>query len=462
MTRNIMTNTYSILGSARSGLAAAKLLHAEGSDVFVSDSRPTSESAEAIALLDELGIPHEFGGHTERVLKASTIVLSPGVPDTVAIVRRAIGMGKDLVSEIEIAAARCRAPIVAITGTNGKTTTTELAGHIFRAAGRKTFVAGNVGLAFSEIAAEADESSVVVLEVSSFQLEHIKTFRPRVAVVTNVTPDHLDRYSDFAHYLSAKKRIAENQTTDDTLIVGVDSEPVRTASFRGRAKRLEFSSDAIVTAGAFLHGGDVMIRRGDAESAEKLIEADDIRIRGPHNLYNAMAASLAALSLGVDREVVANALRDFAGVPHRLEAVGEIDGVRYVNDSKATNVDSVRYALASFDEPIVLIAGGTSKKAAYNALFDLVRDRVKAVVLVGDAAGEMETAFAPHARIIRAGYSLEDAVEAARSIAVHGDVVLLSPACASFDMFKNFEHRGDAFRALVHAMRSRVDQRQAV
>lgn len=447
-----MTNTYSILGSARSGLAVAKLLRSEGAEVFVSDSRPLAEATDAIEQLEAMGVPYEFGGHTPRVLDASTIVLSPGVPDTIPIVRKAIAKGIQIVSEIEIASMRCRAPIVAITGTNGKTTTTELAGHIFRAAGRKTFVAGNVGFAFSEIAVEADEESVVVLEVSSFQLEHIVSFRPRVAVVTNVTPDHLDRYTDFAHYFAAKRRIAENQKLEDALILGIDSEPIRTASFRGRAKRLEFTRDAIVTAGAFVHGGDVIVRRSDGADAEKLIAAEEIGIRGPHNLYNAMAASLAALFLGVDLATVAQALREFKGVPHRLEAVGEIDGVRYVNDSKATNVDSVRYALLSFDEPIVLIAGGTSKKAAYDALFELVGERVKAIVLVGDAAEEMETALAPHARIVRAGHNMKDAVEAARAIAQSGDVVLLSPACASFDMFKNFEHRGDVFRALVQSM----------
>lgn len=452
-------STYSIIGSARSGLAAAKLLRAEGSEVFVSDNRPAADAAEAIAALESLGARYEFGGHSDRVLEALTIVLSPGVPDTIPIVRRAIERRISVVSEIEIAAERCRAPIVAITGTNGKTTTTELAGHILRTAGRRTFVAGNVGLAFSEIVAQADESSVVVLEVSSFQLEHIRSFRPRVAVITNVTPDHMDRYAGFAEYLAAKLRIAENQTSHDWLVVGVDSEPLREAEPGGGAHMLAFSQQEEVASGAWLHDGAVMLRLHPTVGAVRLIAADEIRIRGPHNLYNAMAASLAAAALDVEPETIATALREFAGVAHRLEPVGEVDGVEYVNDSKATNVDSVRYALASFDRPIVLIAGGVSKHAPYDAILELVRERVRAVVLVGESAEEMQRALEPLVPVHRAGVSLEDAVATAREIAEPGDVVLLSPACASFDMFRNYEHRGDVFRGLVQEMaRQTIDE----
>jgi UDP-N-acetylmuramoylalanine--D-glutamate ligase len=443
--------SYSIIGSARSGLAAARLLRGEGADVFVSDSRRREDAGDAIAELEALGVPFEFGEHGDRVLDAGTIVLSPGVPDTIPIVRRAIERGIAIVSEIEIAAARCRAPIVAITGTNGKTTTTELAGHIFRSAGRTTYVAGNVGRAFSEIAALADASSVVVLEVSSFQLEHIARFRPRVAVVTNVTPDHLDRYESFDAYRAAKLRIAENQTADDTLVLGTDSDAVRDARFPGDARVVEFSQQREVGLGAFVRDGDVMVRLERGGGARRLIAAGEIRIRGPHNLYNAMAASLAAASLGVELATIACALREFPGVAHRLEPVGVVDGVLYVNDSKATNVDSVRYALASFDEPIVLIAGGRSKHAPYDAILDLVRERVKAVVVIGEAADEMAEAFSSLVPVHPAGFSFENAVAIARSLAEPGDVVLLSPACASFDMFSNYEHRGDVFRALVHA-----------
>jgi UDP-N-acetylmuramoylalanine--D-glutamate ligase len=445
--------SYSILGSARSGLAAAKLLHAGGAAVFVSDARPAEEAREAIAVLEGLAIPFEFGGHSDRVLDATTIVLSPGVPDTIPIVRRALEMGIAVVSEIEIAAERCAAPIVAITGTNGKTTTTELTGHIFRSAGRRTFVAGNVGLAFSEIASDADAGSVVVLEVSSFQLEHIRRFRPRVAVITNVTPDHMDRYASFEAYLAAKLRIAENQTSDDTLVVGIDSDPLRTARVRGDARMLAFSQREEVAAGAWLEEGTVMLRTAPSMMPVELTAADEIRIRGPHNLYNAMAASLAAAALDVEHATIARSLREFAGVPHRLEPVGDVDGVQYVNDSKATNVDSVRYALASFREPIVLIAGGRSKQAPYDAILDLVRERVKAVVVIGDAADEMTRAFSSLVPVHPAGYSFESAVTLARSLAAPGDVVLLSPACASFDMFRNYEDRGDQFRELVRAMR---------
>jgi UDP-N-acetylmuramoylalanine--D-glutamate ligase len=445
-------NSYAILGAARSGLAVARLLRREGALVFVSDRRDAATAGDAIARLEEMGIEYEFGEHNERVLESGTLVLSPGVPDSIPIVREAIARGLEVVSEIEIAARRCRGQIVAITGTNGKTTTTELTGFVFRGAGRRTFVAGNVGTAFSEIVADADESSVVVLEVSSFQLEHIRTFRPAVAVILNVTPDHLDRYPDFQAYVDAKFRITMSQQADDVLIYCPDSDPLMDAPLRTNATPLAITQHGIAPAGAFIQDGLLTIRRTAESLAESVIPVGEIRIRGPHNLYNAMAATLACASLGVSIDSIARGLRDFAGVPHRLEPIRELDGVRWVNDSKATNVDSVWYALSSFSEPVILIAGGRSKKASYDAILPLVRDRVKAAILVGEAADEMEAAFSGHTTIRRADYNLEEAVSIARSLSAPGDVVLLSPACASFDMFNNYEHRGDVFRSLVNGL----------
>jgi UDP-N-acetylmuramoylalanine--D-glutamate ligase len=452
-------STYTILGAARSGLAVARLLRGEGARVFVSDSRPADASADAIALLDGIGAEYEFGGHTDRALEADAMILSPGVPDTIPIVRAAAGRGLAITNEIEIAWRRCRAPIVAITGTNGKTTTTELAGHIFRTSGRRTHVAGNVGLPFSEVVPLADESSIVVLELSSFQLEHISTFKPKVAVILNITPDHLDRYASFEEYRGAKYRITMNQDAGDTLIYNADDAGLAELPSLTRARTLGFSIREELAEGAFLRDGLLTLRMAPAGASnheQSIMRADEIRIRGPHNLYNSMAAALSARVLGVDSGVIRDSLMTFAGVPHRLEPVRELDGVRWVNDSKATNVDSLWYALSSFVEPVVLIAGGKSKKNNYDALLPLLRRHVKGVVLVGDAADEMEAAFAEVTKTYRAGYSMEEAVTIARSIASAGDVVLLSPACASFDMFDNYEHRGDVFRNLVNELTSPV------
>lgn len=458
--------TYSILGAARSGLAVARLLRLEGAKVFVSDSRGESESGEAMRALEEIGAEYEFGGHTDRVLEAGTLVLSPGVPDTIPIVRRAIEKGMTITNEIELAYRRCRARIVAITGTNGKTTTTELAGHIFRTAGRKTFVAGNVGLPFSEIAADADEESIVVLELSSFQLEHIESFRPHVAVVLNITPDHMDRYADLDAYREAKFRITRNQEAGDAMIYNVDDPNLASLPERSRARALGFSIEREITAGAFVNEGRLTRRMnasGETEmKEEEIMNIEEIRIRGPHNLYNSMAAALSARELGVEVHAIREGLRTFQGVPHRLEPVRELDGVRYINDSKATNVDSLWYALSSFQEPIILIAGGKSKKNVYDALFPLIAERVKAAVLIGAAAGEMEEAFGSLTTIHRAGYSMEDAVALARDIAEPGNVVLLSPACASFDMFDNYEHRGEVFKKIVNELKPRAEERNRI
>jgi UDP-N-acetylmuramoylalanine--D-glutamate ligase len=437
------------------------MLRGEGARVFVSDTKPAEASADVASRLEELGVEYEFGGHTARVLEADTIVLSPGVPGDIPILREAAGRGIEIVSEIEIASRRCRAPIVAITGTNGKTTTTELTGAIFRAAGRRTFVAGNVGLAFSEVALDADEESVVVLEVSSFQLERISTFRPAVAVILNITPDHLDRYASLEEYAEAKFRITMNQGDGDTLIYNADDTSLRALPERSHARGVGFSITQQLDEGAWQRDGRLIMRSTSNSTEQELMRVDEILIRGPHNLYNSMAAALSAGSLGIGSDVIADTLRSFPGVPHRLEPVRELDGIRYVNDSKATNVDSLWYALNSFSEPIVLIAGGKSKKNNYEPILPLLRKHVKAVVLIGEATEEMEEAFADHVQTLRAGYDMGAAVEMARTVAVPGDVVLLSPACASFDMFNNYEHRGDVFKSLVEGLHSGTGVRHA-
>lgn len=447
------TMTFGVIGAARSGLAVARLLRSEGYQVLVSDSRTADEMPTAAETLQAIGARSEFGRHTEALLDSDAIVLSPGVPDTIPIVVQARRKGITITNELEIASRRCRATIVAVTGTNGKTTTTELIAHLCRAAGRRTWVAGNVGIPFSEIAPKTTPDDLVVVEASSFQLEHVETFHPCVAVILNVTPDHMDRYADFQSYVDAKARITARQTPADVLICNADDPVLADIGSQTSARTLQISLHSAPNRGAFLRDGEVLLREAPRSQSGpeevSLMPIDRIGIRGPHNLYNAMAAALAARALGVEYDAIREGLASFAGVPHRLEPVVEIDGVRYVNDSKATNINSLWYALQSFNNPIVLIAGGRSKKNQYDTILPLLKKNVRAVVLIGEAADEMEAAFKGVVPTHRAGFSLEDGVRIAGELARPGDIVLLSPACASFDMFDNYEHRGEAFKELV-------------
>lgn len=443
---------YTVLGAARSGLAVARLLSEEGESVFVSDAKRGDESLQSVEVLEALDIPYEFGGHSERVLEADVIILSPGIPPNIPILLEAEKRGIRVTNEIEIASRYCRGRIIGITGTNGKTTTTELIGHICRTAGRKTLVAGNVGIPFSEVTRQATADSLVVLELSSFQLEKIESFHPDVALLLNVTPDHLDRYESIEEYGAAKLRITMNQTEGDRLIYNGDNQWLRRiGQMDFRPKMLSYSLLHDVEAGAFLRDGNLMIQTDESEEAVAVIPAQEIGIRGPHNLANSMGAALAALSVGIPVGKIREGLASFRPLPHRLEEVAQINGVRYINDSKGTNTDALRYALESFDSPIILIAGGRAKKNRYDALLSLVEERVKAAVLIGEAAEEMEREFTGLTTIVMAGTSMESALQKASELAEPGDVVLLSPACASFDMFRNFEERGEVFRKIVES-----------
>lgn len=414
--------------------------------MFVSDKKSREDGEQEIKTLESLGIEYEFGAHTDRIFDADFIVTSPGVPSNSNLIKHAFKVGLSVYSEVEVASWFCRAPIVAITGSNGKTTTTTLIGKIFEKAGWKTIVAGNIGFPFSDYVLDVDEKSAVVVEVSSFQLDHIDTFRPKAAVLLNITPDHLDRYESYEAYVNSKFRIFMNQTVEDFSIYNYDDDPVNTYCCGLNTVRLPFSVKEKISAGAFVEGGKAFLVEN--EKPNFLIDSQEIMIRGVHNLYNSIASALAARSLGVSSEVIAETLREFPGVEHRLEPVRELDGVKYINDSKATNVDAVWYALGSFDSPIVLIAGGKDKGNDYSPLFDLVRKKVPAMVLIGQAAPKMLKEFADRTKCIMAS-SMEDAVAKARDEAKPGYIVLLSPACASFDMFHDYEHRGREFKRLV-------------
>ncbi len=438
------------------------LLKAHGAEVFLSDRAPAEKMAQAKAELDALEVPAEFGENTRRVLDAEVVVLSPGVPSDAPIVREALALGKAVVSEVEVASWFCTAPIAAITGTNGKTTTTALLGRIFEDAKRPAVVAGNIGTAFSQVVGGMAGGATAILEISSFQLDHIGTFRPAVAVLLNITPDHLDRYHhSFEEYIASKCRIFENQRTGDVLVYNHDDPVTRDNVLRRigvGVTLLPFSTKDRLPQGAFLRRGRLCTIIGERET--DVIEAGKISIKGAHNLANAMAATLTAQALGVVAGSLRATLRNFKGVEHRLEFVRELDGVTYVNDSKATNVDSVWYALQSFASPIVVLVGGRDKGNDYTGLLDLVRKNVRAVIAIGESAGVVERAFASVVPVTVCR-TMDDAVREGRRLAAPGDVVLLSPACASFDWFDNYEHRGRVFKQLVMQLRQNANATQS-
>ena len=442
-----------VIGGARSGLAVARLLAEAGAQVFLTEKGEATRGLEHA--LDDAGIAFEFGGHTRRALDADFFAISPGVPSTINIVQQAQRSGLKVFSEIEVASWFCAAPIVAITGSNGKTTTTSLIGHVIRNAGRRTVVAGNIGYPFSDYVRGLAADAVVVLEVSSFQLDHIDTFRPRVSVLLNITPDHLDRYNyDFNQYALSKYRIFENQRDDDVLVYNYDDALVREyvayVTTQRALRTIAFSYQETLDEGAFLREGSIVLRIHQKE--EVLMEAQQLALRGRHNLHNSLAAAIAARVMEVRSDVVRESLTSFEGVPHRLEFVREIDGVRYINDSKATNVNAVWYALESFNERIVLIAGGRDKGNDYSSLKPLVRRKVRALVALGESAGKVLDELGSLAEEAATAASIEEAIRIAHFFAERGDVVLLSPACSSFDMFDNYEHRGDVFKRLVMSL----------
>jgi len=442
-----------VIGGARSGLAVSRLLTSAGATVFLTEKGEASQGLEEA--LQKAGIAYEFGGHTRRALEADFFAISPGVPSTVNLVQHAARSGLKVYSEIEVASWFCPAPIVAITGSNGKTTTTSLLGHVFRRAGRPTVVAGNIGYPFSDYVRDLTLEAVVVLEVSSFQLDHIDTFRPRVSVLLNITPDHLDRYNyDFNQYAQSKFRIFENQRDDDVLVYNYDDELVREyvawVTTQRVLRAVGFSQQVPLDEGAFLRGDVIVLRIKQQE--EVLMEAEKLALRGRHNLSNSLAAVMASRIMEVRSDVIRESMTGFEGVRHRLEYIDVIDGVRYVNDSKATNVNAVWYALESFTEPIVLIAGGRDKGNDYSSLKPLVRHKVRAVIAIGESAAKVMAELGSVAEQSAQAASMEEAVRYAHFFAEPGDVVLLSPACSSFDMFENYEDRGDTFKRLVMSL----------
>lgn len=448
--KTLRDTKVSVIGAARSGVAVAKLLKEHGASVFVSDKATADKLEKEIALLTSAGIQFEIGAHTDRVYECSLMVISPGVPSDAPVVQEAMKRNIKVCSELEVGSWFCSAPLVAITGSNGKTTTTTLVGRILEDAKKKHVVAGNIGTAFSSVVQNTDEETVVVLEVSSFQLDHIETFKPSISVILNITPDHMDRYEhSMERYAASKARIFMNQNEADVLLYNADDEWTRRVVEAARCRTVGFSIREQLAEGAMVEHGILKTILNGVET--EVIPLSRLGIKGMHNAYNAMAATIAAQLAGVEIESLRTTLELFKGVEHRLEFVREVSGVKYYNDSKATNVDSVWYALQAFEEPIVLLLGGRDKGNDYSRLVPLVHSKVKAIVAIGESAEKVEQSFIGTTVVKRAN-SMDEAISLARFLAVPGDVVLLSPACASFDWFRNYEHRGEVFKELVQKL----------
>ena len=439
-----------VVGLGRSGVASALFLKEHGARVTVSDSKSPDQLREEIPALLDHGIAVETGGHGERTFQnQDLIVVSPGVPVDAAPLAQARALGEAVIGEIELASEFLQGPILAITGSNGKTTTTTLVGEILAKGGVRTLVGGNIGTPAISLVAKATPATAIVLEVSSFQLETIRNFRPKVAAALNVTPDHLDRHRTFQAYVDAKARVFENQQPDDFAVLNADDSTCVDLAARTRAQVFWFSRKKEVERGAFLRKGQIVFRR---EREQEIMPVANVPLKGSHNVENVLAAISCGMLMGCSAENISTAVREFQAVEHRLEYVATVRGVEYYNDSKATNVDATIKALESFPANIHLILGGKDKGSDYTVLNELLRKRVKSVYTIGAAAEKIESHIRGATKIIPAG-TMDSAVRSAAAAAQEGDVVLLAPACASFDQFKNYEHRGRVFKELVLALR---------
>jgi UDP-N-acetylmuramoylalanine--D-glutamate ligase len=440
---------YLVVGLARSGQAAARLLAKRGEGVSGCDSG-SPEGADA---LREVGVDARLGTDGLELLEgARCLVKSPGVPADAPVVAAARGRGTTVVGELELAWRLLANRFVAVTGTNGKTTVTELLGHVWRTAGEPVAVGGNVGTPLASMVGELDSDATVVCECSSFQLEDTEAFAPECAVLLNVSPDHLDRHRDFDEYLRAKLRIFANQGNDDAAIFNASEAVLRGLDLGGCGRRIAYCRGVDPDCEVAVADGVIFA------AADPLLRVEELRLLGAHNVDNAMAGTAAALAMGLDRDSIRDGLRTFRGVAHRLERVGERDGVLYVNDSKATNVAAAAAALRSFEGGVLAIMGGSLKGGDFQGLLDPVVERCRACYLIGDAAEPLATELRPAedqgVELRRCG-GLEGAVNAAAADAQPGEVVLLSPACASFDAYRDFEERGEHFRALVEELQAR-------
>ena len=442
-----------VVGLGKSGLAAAIFLRHRGARVTVSDSRSADSLAKEIPTLLEEGIMVETGGHGLLTFRRQDlIVVSPGVPLDTPVLGQARGFGIPVIGELELASHFVQGKVLGITGSNGKTTTTALVGEILKGAGLPTQVGGNIGVPVVELIDGSVEDGWSVLELSSFQLETTEEFRPEIAVILNITPDHLDRHGSFANYAAAKERIFAAQKPEDCLVLNADNEAAASAARRAHSRVFLFSAEHEVEQGAWLADGWLVYRAAKGAAIEKVMPLAGIPLKGAHNVENVLAALVAARLAGAPAEAIRKAIESFKAVEHRLEYVTTINGVDFYNDSKATNVDATAKAIAAFSSGIHLILGGKDKNSDYTLLSDLLRERVRAVYTIGAAAAKIET----HLRGVVPIHScekLEKAVSAAAMAAHSGEVVVLAPACSSFDQFDSYEHRGRVFKELVAKLR---------
>lgn len=441
-----------VIGGAVTGVPVVKLLYSMGAEIILNDFKKAEEMSEVIKEIEHLPIRLVLGGHPEMLADACDfVVVSPGVPLNIGLVQRAKALGKEVIGEIELAFRLTNTPIAAITGTNGKTTTTALLGEIMKASGRRTFVAGNIGSAMILDVDKARQEDIFVVEVSSFQLESVSTFKPRVSAILNITPDHLNRHGSMENYINTKCNVFINQDDKDyTILNGDDAEASKLAG-RTKSKVLMFSRKKEISQGAFIENDQIVVKVGN--NKESIIHKDNLGIPGNHNLENAMAAALMAYCMGVSPWVIAGALEAFRGVEHRIEFVRELDGVIFYNDSKGTNTDASIKAVEAMKRPTVIIAGGYDKGSSYDDFIEAFGGKIKHMVLIGDTSDKLEITAQKHGFMnVHKEKDLRAAVNKCYTLAKPGDCVLLSPACASWDMFSNFEERGRLFKEYVNEL----------
>ena len=439
-----------VVGLGKSGVASALFLHEKGARVTVSDAKAEEQLRNEIPKLLDKGIAVETGGHGERTFRQQDlIVVSPGVPTNSEPLKQARTLGIPVIGEIELASRFLKGRIIAITGSNGKTTTTSLAGDVIARGGWESQVGGNIGTPAISMVGESTDDTYNILEVSSFQLETIQAFHPFVAVVLNISPDHLDRHGSMEAYTAAKARIFENQTGDDFAVLNADDPTCVQMSKRVKAKLYWFSRKKEVEQGAFVRNDRIILR--DSAGEHEIMPVSEIPLKGAHNLENVLATVCIGGVTQTEPGRVRNAVKEFKAVEHRLEYVATVNGVEFYNDSKATNVDATIKALESFPANIHIILGGKDKGAPYTPLVPLLKERAKRVYTIGAAAPKIEEELIGAADIVKAG-TIDVAVRKAAENAVSGDVVVLAPACASFDQFDNYEHRGRVFKELVQAL----------
>ncbi|MBQ2955663.1 MAG: UDP-N-acetylmuramoyl-L-alanine--D-glutamate ligase [Clostridia bacterium] len=450
-----------VLGMARSGVAAAKLLSELGAYVRLNDQKTKEKLGDAVKPLEACrNIEWRLGEPAEELLDGQDMLLiSPGVPIDSPVVKKAEELGVEVIGELELGFRTAKGLLVAITGTNGKTTTTTLVGEIFKNFGKQTYVVGNIGFPYTAVSGGMKEEDVTVCEVSSFQMESVKEFRPKVAAMLNITEDHLNRHYTMENYAATKARIFANQTGDDEAVVlNYDDAAVQAMAKDVKCRVIWFSRKATPPFGAFVVNGNIVY--GTAEEHVQICAASDVYIPGPHNLENALAAAAMTMAAGVPVSCIGDTLRTFKGVEHRIEFVRELDGVRFINDSKGTNADSTIKAVETMNKPTVMILGGSDKHVDFTAMCRIIKNSpyIRHVVLIGQTAAQLDETLKKvgYTNYEHAGYDFEAAIQKAFSLAEEGGNVLLSPACASFDMFKDYEQRGEIFKNIVHGLKSRA------